>query len=297
MHSKAKHRSPAKLRSLVASLPELPGNTPDLYIFHESRTLKHLPKEHVNTFHFQHLRPALRSFSMRWGSISGAKAISYKASKKMDKEQLSQLEKDDKTCPNSPIKEGNIMIKSSSLRGSFLFWGKGKTLPAPPRLANTFHDHPPTSRVRECDRWYASGLGSVQNHPVVADLVGLLAQNLSTCWDRNWLTRKWLQLGLHLILSANHLWYTLPSQHPSISTSSIIHPPCLDQNAGNLSAHWSENQCQSVVHLKALRMDLPWHCCNTASLASQNNLSPWLLVVLHLFTMKPKLESSYPAKN
>lgn len=134
----------------------------------------------------------------------------------MDKEQLSQLEKDDKTCPNSPIKEGNIMIKSSSLRGSFLFWGKGKTLPAPPRLANTFHDHPPTSRVRECDRWYASGLGSVQNHPVVADLVGLLAQNLSTCWDRNWLTRKWLQLGLRLILSANHLWYTLQSQHPNI---------------------------------------------------------------------------------
>lgn len=64
--------------------------------------------------------------------------------------------------------------------------------------------------------------------------------------------------------------------HPNIPTS-IIHPPCLDQNAGNLSAHWSENQCQSVVHLKALRMDLPWHCCNTASLASQNNLSPWLL--------------------
>ena len=40
----------------------------------------------IRSMHFNIQRhiscPALRSFSMRWGSISGAKAISYKASKK-----------------------------------------------------------------------------------------------------------------------------------------------------------------------------------------------------------------------
>lgn len=47
---------------------------------------------------------------MRWGSISGAKAISYKASKKKGKNQkLSQLDKDDKVTKLSHKSFGNIM--------------------------------------------------------------------------------------------------------------------------------------------------------------------------------------------
>ena len=109
--------------------------------------------------------PALRSFSMRWGSISGAKAISYKAYKKKLEARFARF---------------------------FFFWER-KTLPvgipvfcwgdtmSPPRLANTFHGHPPTSRVHECGRWYASGCGKCPGiSPVVADLNRLLAQNIST---------------------------------------------------------------------------------------------------------------------